>query len=62
VIGIEDNSLACAACLWENGIAMPDPDFSSGGAVIDLDSGDDAEFEAADAACRYLISGFTLDG
>ena len=57
--GIEDDFLAYAACMRENGVDMPDPDFSSG--VIEL-GGNEAEFEAADAACRHLISNFVIDG
>ena len=57
--GIEDDFLAYAACMRDNGVDMPDPDFSSG--VIEL-GGDEAEFEAADAACRHHISNFVIDG
>ena len=57
--GIEDDFLAYAACMRDNGVDMPDPDFSSG--VIEL-GGDEAEFEAADAACRHHISNFIIDG
>lgn len=59
--GIEDDFLAYAACMRENGVDMPDPDFSSGGGMIEL-GGNEAEFEAADAACRHLISNFVIDG
>lgn len=62
VTGIEDDFLAYAACMRENGVDMPDPDFSSGGGVIELGVGNEAEFEAADAACRHHISNFIIDG
>lgn len=48
---IEDALLAYAQCMRANGVDMPDPDLSSGGA-IDLGGGAGAEFEAADEECR----------
>ena len=60
--GIEDDFLAYAQCMRDNGVDMPDPDFSSGGGMIELGAGDEAEFEAADAACRHHISNFIIDG
>ena len=60
--GIEDDFLAYAACMRDNGVEMPDPDFSSDGGIVELGAGDEAEFEAADAECRHLISNFIIDG
>jgi hypothetical protein len=58
---IEDMLLAYAGCMRANGVDMPDPDFSSGGGVIDLGAIGGEDFEAADAACSPLLSdlGFT---
>lgn len=54
----EDMLLAYAECMRSRGIDMPDPDFSAGGGMIDLGSGDvdGEEFEAADAECRPLLA------
>jgi hypothetical protein len=48
---IEDALLAYAQCMRANGIDMPDPDLSSGGA-IDLGGGVGDDFVAADKECR----------
>ena len=59
---IEDMFLAYAECMRENGIDMPDPDFSSDGGVIDLGAIGGDEFEAADAACRPLLADLGIVG
>lgn len=55
---VEDMFLAYAECMRSNGVAMPDPDFSSNGGMIDLGSGsgDGATFETADKECRHLLA------
>ena len=55
---MEDSFLAYAACMRDNGVDMPDPDFSSG--MIDLGGALDSDFEAADAACRYHLAALGL--
>jgi hypothetical protein len=40
--------LAYAECMRANGVDMLDPDFSSGGGVIDLGAIGGEDFEAAD--------------
>ena len=59
---IEDMFLAYAECMRENGIDMPDPDFSSDGGVIDLGAIGGDNFEAADAACRPLLADLGIVG
>lgn len=59
---IEDMFLAYAACMRENGVDMPDPDFSSDGGVIDLGATGGDEFEAADEACRPLLADLGIVG
>ena len=61
----QDQALAYAQCMRDNGIDMPDPDFSStgggpgrglfGGAEIDRD---DPAFHAAEDVCQEQIPGF----
>jgi len=51
---MEDSFLAYAACMRDNGVDMPDPDFSSG--MIDLGDVGAADFEAADAACKHHLA------
>jgi len=53
---IEDMLLAYAECMRENGVDMPDPDFSSGGGVIDLGAIGGEDFDAAEAACSPLLA------
>ena len=53
---MEDSFLAYAACMRDNGVDMPDPDFSSG--MIDLGGAIDSTFEAADAACKHHLAMF----
>lgn len=55
---IEDTFLAYAACMRDNGVDMPDPDFSSG--MIDLGGAIDGDFEAADAACKHHLAALGL--
>lgn len=54
----EDSLLEYAQCMRANGVDMPDPDFSSGGGVIDLGTqdGDDKPFAAADEECREILA------
>ena len=57
----EDLLLEYAGCMRDNGVEMPDPDFSSdGGVIVELGIGDptDPEFMAADEACRDILAGF----
>lgn len=54
----EDQFLAFAACLRDNGYDVPDPDFSVGGGrgfLQDIDQNDPA-FQAASAACSDILS------
>ena len=53
---IEDMLLAYAECMRDNGVDMPDPDFSSGGGVIDLGAIGGEDFDAAEAACSPLLA------
>ncbi|MEN8234378.1 MAG: hypothetical protein ABFR89_05590 [Actinomycetota bacterium] len=57
----EDNLLEYAQCMRDNGVDMPDPDFSGGAGAIELGSPDDEEFEAADAECRKHLGLLGLD-
>lgn len=59
---IEDMLLAYAECMRENGVDMPDPDFSSGGGVIDLGAIGGDEFEAAEAVCSPLLADLGFSG
>ena len=54
----EDALLEYAQCMRANGVDMPDPDFSSGGGVIDLgvQDGVDESFAAADEQCREVLA------
>lgn len=58
---IEDQLYEFAACMRDNGVDMPDPDFSGGpgeggGPFISLDA-DDPEFAAAMEACEEVFGG-----
>jgi len=59
---IEDMLLAYAECMRDNGVEMPDPDFSSGGGVIDLGAIGGEDFEAAEAACSPLLADLGFSG
>jgi len=59
---IEDMLLAYAECMRDNGVDMPDPDFSSGGGVIDLGAIGGEDFEAAEAACSPLLADLGFSG
>ena len=59
---IEDMFLAYAECMRDNGVDMPDPDFSSGGGVIDLGAIGGEDFEAAEAACSPLLADLGFSG
>ena len=54
-----------AGCMRDQGIDMPDPDFSGeGGMMIELgpqNPGDAAEFEAAHQECQPILAGTGLD-
>jgi hypothetical protein len=54
----EDALLEYAQCMRTNGVDMPDPDFSSGGGLVDLGSHDGTSeaFAAADEECREILS------
>ncbi len=65
---IEDTLVEYAACMRDNGVDMPDPDFSAqpgpggGGPFGRLDP-DDPAFQAAAAACQDILAGaFGEDG
>jgi len=58
---MEDAFLAYAQCMRANGVDMPDPDLSSGGA-IDLGGGMGDDFEAADKVCRPHLAELGIDG
>ena len=59
---IEDMLLAYAECMRDNGVDMPDPDFSSGGGVVDLGAIGGEQFEAAEAACSPLLADLGFSG
>ncbi len=54
----EDVLLEYTACMRDNGIDMPDPDFSGSGGVIEIGDQDvtDSQFEAADEVCRRVFT------
>lgn len=55
---LQDAFLEYAQCMRDNGIDMPDPDFSEGGAFAIGGEGfdlDDPEFQAADEVCRPIL-------
>lgn len=58
----EDALLEYAACMRDNGVDMPDPDLDGNGGIIDLGASSEGDFEAADAACKHLLSGLGLRG
>ena len=57
---MEDLLVEYAGCMRDNGVDMPDPDFSGGSVMIDLGIADpnDPTFQAADEACRSILAGF----
>jgi hypothetical protein len=59
---IEDMLLAYAECMRDNGVDMPDPDFSSSGGVIDLGAIGGEDFEAAEAVCSPLLGDLGFSG
>jgi hypothetical protein len=59
---IEDMLLAYAECMRDNGVDMPDPDFSSSGGVIDLGAIGGEDFEAAEAVCSPLLADLGIGG
>jgi hypothetical protein len=60
----EDALVEYSQCMRDNGVDMPDPDFSSEGGIIDLDmtGADGDDFEAADAVCRSVFESFSIGG
>jgi len=61
---LEDSVIEFARCMRDNGVDMPDPDFTSfgpgsggGGPFGELDL-DDPAFQAAQQACQDILSGF----
>lgn len=60
--GREDELLAFAVCMRENGYAMPDPDFSDGGhsglgPFGDAIDTDDHDFQSAVKSCEGIVGG-----
>ncbi len=54
----QDRALRFAKCMRENGVNMPDPDFSKGGVSMKIDEGFDPTsqaFQAAQKACGSLF-------
>lgn len=58
----EDNFLAYAQCMRDEGIDMPDPDFSSPGLIGELDIEINDEYIAADTACRHHLAFRGIEG
>ena len=53
---MQDRMLKFAACMREQGIDMPDPDFRGGGGSFPLpDNADSDEFRAAQEACKQYF-------
>lgn len=70
---MQDLMVEYAACMRENGVDMPDPDFASEGSGgqgpgsrLGFNTGDydrsDPTFQAADEACREIFGGSNLPG
>ena len=60
---LQDAFLQYAQCMRENGIDMPDPDFSGGGVIMDggdADPSSDA-FQEADEACKHFLDDIGID-
>ncbi len=56
----QDRALKFAKCMRDNGVNMPDPDFSKGGATFSVDAGSSFDpssetFKAAQKACGNLF-------
>jgi hypothetical protein len=54
----QDAMLQYAKCMRDEGVDMPDPDFSQGGGFIDIAEGidpGDPDFQAADEVCRPIL-------
>ncbi|NNK92467.1 MAG: hypothetical protein HKO87_08535 [Acidimicrobiia bacterium] len=63
-VAFEDALVEYAGCMREQGIDMPDPDFSGDGGFITVgpDSpGAEDEFEAAHSECQPILAGAGLD-
>jgi len=62
--GFEDALVEYTQCMRDNGVDMPDPDFSGNGGIIDLGAGgmNEDEFAAADAICRSVFESFPIGG
>lgn len=62
--GFEDALVEYTQCMRDNGVDMPDPDFSGSGGIIDLgtDGMNGDGFEAADAICRSIFESFSING
>ena len=58
--GFEDALVEYTQCMRDNGVDMPDPDFSDG--IIDLGVLEGDDFDAADAVCRSLFESFLVGG
>jgi hypothetical protein len=60
----QDAMLEYARCMRDEGIDMPDPDFSVGGGFIGSATGidpNDSDFQAADEVCRPILEGVLPD-
>ena len=54
----QDRALKFARCMRENGVNIPDPDFSNGGVSMKIDEGfnpSSEAFQAAQKACGSLF-------
>ena len=63
-VEFEDAFVEYAGCIRDQGIDMPDPEFSSGGGMIDLGRGtpgDQDEFEAGLKECEPILAGIGID-
>ena len=62
--GFEDALVEYTQCMRDNGVDMPDPDFSGSGGIINLGGSgmNEGEFEAADAICRSVFESFSING
>jgi hypothetical protein len=62
--GFVDALVEYTQCMRDNGVDMPDPDFSGNGGIIDLGARgmDEDGFEAADAICRSVFESFSISG
>ena len=64
-VAFEDAFLEYAGCMREQGIDMPDPDFSGeGGALLQMGPqtpGEQTEFDAAHQACKEILADIGMD-